>query len=98
MAQGGLGLFLRKKNGFDRRVSFLLGRVPHTHLTSRKSAKQTGIRRSSIRRMVKKRNLKQFKRLKTSQMSEGTRNKKETRVGSLIERFESTIHMIEKTV
>ena len=34
---------------------------PHTHLAPRKIAEQTGINLSSIRRMVKKRNLKQFK-------------------------------------
>ena len=33
----------------------------------RKIAKQTGISRPSIRRMAKKRNFKQFKRLKTLQ-------------------------------
>lgn len=31
-------------------------------------------------------------------MSEGTRNKRETRVGSLRERFQSTICMIAKTI
>ena len=49
---------------------------PHTHLAPRKLAEQRRISRSSIRRMVEKRNLKQFKRLKTSQMSKETRNKK----------------------
>ena len=71
---------------------------PHTHLAPRKVAKQTEISRSSMRRKVKKRNLKQFKRLKTPQMSEATRNRRDTRAGSFRERFESNIRMIEKVV
>ena len=45
---------------------------PHTHLAPRKISEQTGISRTSIRRMVKRRKIKQFKRLKTPLMSEGT--------------------------
>ena len=87
------GLFLRKKN-MD-----LIEEQPHTHLATRKIAEQTGISRSSIRRMVKKkRNLKQFKNLKTPQMSEGTRNRRETRAASLRGRFGSNTRMIEQTV
>ena len=48
--------------------------------------------------MVKKRNLKQFKRLKTPQVSERTQNRGESNVVSLRERFESNISMIEKMV
>ena len=48
--------------------------------------------------MVKKRNLKQFKRFKTPQMSEGTRNRRETRACSLRERFGGNTSMIKKTV
>ena len=47
---------------------------------------------------MKKRNLKQFKRFKTLQMSERTRNRRETLAGSLRVRFESNICMIEKAV
>ena len=43
-----------------------------------------------------KRNLKQSKCLKTHQMNEGTRKRRETRAGSLKERFKSSIHMIKK--
>ena len=71
---------------------------PHTHLVARKIAEQTGISRSSIWRIVKKKNLKQFKHLKTPQTSEGNRNRRETCASSLRERFESNIRMIEKTV
>ena len=56
---------------------------PHIHLAPRKIAEQTRISRSSIQRVLKIRNLKQFKHLKTPQMSQGTRNRTETRVGSL---------------
>ena len=45
--------------------------APHTHLTPRKIAKQTGISRSSIRRMIKRRNFSQFKRVKTPEMNDG---------------------------
>ena len=44
--------------------------------TPREMEKYTGISCSSVRRMAKRKGLKQFKRLKTPQMSEGTKNKK----------------------
>ena len=47
--------------------------APHTHLTSRKIAKQTGISGSSIRRMIKRRNFRHFKRVKTPKMNDGCR-------------------------
>ena len=37
----------------------------HTHPAPRKIAKQTGISRSLIRRIIKRRNFPQFKRVKT---------------------------------
>ena len=94
MAQGGLGLY-RRKHGFDRRVkptSCSQEELPHRYLTPRKIVEHTGISRSLIWRMVKKR------KLENTQMSEGTRNRKGTRAGSLRERFESNIRMIKKTV
>ena len=39
--------------------------APHTYLAPRKIAKQTGISRSSIRRMIKRRNFRQLKRVQT---------------------------------
>ena len=71
---------------------------PHTHLAPRKISDQTGISRSSVRRMVRRRNLRQFKRLKTPRMSEATRDRRETRVVTLKDRYESNKRMIEKTV
>ena len=68
------------------------------HLAQRNNnAEQRGISWSSIQRM-KKRNLKKFKCLKTPQIGEGTRNRRETNNGSLGERSESNIHMMEKMV
>ena len=69
---------------------------PYTHLAAKKIAEQIGISRSSIRRIVKKGNFKQFKRLKTPQMNKESRNRRENGAGSLRERFESNICMIEK--
>ena len=71
---------------------------PHTHLAPRKITEQTEISRSSIRRMKKKRNLKQFKRLKTPQVSKETGKRKESRASSLRDKPESNIRMIEKAV
>ena len=71
---------------------------PHTHLAPRKIAEQTRIGRSSIWRIVKNRNLKQFKPVETPKMSEGTRNRRETRAVSLRERFDGNIRMIQKMV
>ena len=45
--------------------------APHTYLAPRKIAKQTGISRSSIRRMIKRRKFCQFKRVKTPEMNHG---------------------------
>ena len=42
---------------------------PGTHLSLRKIEKVTGISRTSVRRMVKRRGLKQFKRVKTPRMN-----------------------------
>ena len=50
--------------------------APYTNLAPRKIAEQTGISRSSITRIIKKRNFRQFKRVKTPQMSDGCRNRR----------------------
>ena len=49
---------------------------PGSHMSPREIEKHTGISRSSVRRMVKRKGLKQFKRLKTQRMSEGTRKRR----------------------
>ena len=70
----------------------------HTHLAPRKIAEQTGISRSSIRRMIKRRNFRQFKRVKTPEMNDGCRNRRYARAIALAEKFERNTRMIEKTV
>ena len=72
--------------------------APHTHLAPRKIAEQTGISRSSIRRMIKRRNFRQFKRVKTPEMNDGCRNRRYARAIALAEKFERNTRMIEKTV
>ena len=54
----------------------------HTHLAPRKIAEQTGISRSSIRRIIKRRNFRQFKRVKTLEMDDGCRNSRYARAST----------------
>ena len=72
--------------------------APHALLEPRKIAKQTGISRSSIRRMIKKRNLRQFKRVKTLEINDGCRNRRHAHALALAEKFEDHTRMIEKTL
>ena len=72
--------------------------APHAHLEPRKIAKQTGISRSSIRRMIKRRNFPQFKKAKTSKMNDVCRNRRYTCAIALAEKFECNTPMIENTV
>ena len=72
--------------------------APHTHVAPRKIAKQTGISRSSIRRMIKRRNFRQFKRVKTREMNDGCHNRRHARAIALDKKCERNIRMIEKTV
>jgi len=76
----------------------LIEDAPQTHLAPRKIAEQTGISRSSVRRMVKRRNFRQFKRVKTPQMNSGCRNRRYDRATALAEKFENNCRMVEKTV
>ena len=68
--------------------------APHTYLikylthTPRKIVEQTGINRSSIRRMIKRRNFRQLKRVKTAEMNDGYRNRRYARAIALAEKFE----------
>ena len=70
----------------------------HTHLAPRKIAEQTGISRPSIRRMIKRRNFCQFKRVKTSKMNDRCRSRRYARAMELAEKFEGNTRMIKKTV
>ena len=63
------------------------GESPGTHTSPREIEIHTGIKRSSIVRMVKKNGWKQYKRIKTPRMSEGTKKRQTERAGALAERL-----------
>ena len=58
---------------------------PGTHLSPREIEKVNSISRTSVRRMVKRRDLKQFKRVKTPRMSSTTQQRRTERAGALAE-------------
>ena len=49
--------------------------------------KKIGISHTSVRRMIKRRGLKQFKRLKATMMSSGIKERQTKRAGALADRF-----------
>ena len=71
---------------------------PGSHMSPREIEKHTGISRSSIRRMVKKKGLRQFKRLKTPRMSGATKERRTERAGTLAERFGRDSRIVERLV
>ncbi|XP_066927411.1 uncharacterized protein [Clytia hemisphaerica] len=70
--------------------------VPGTHISPQEIAPMIGISRSSVKRLVKRRGYKQFKRMKTPRMSEVTRQRRTERSGRLADRFERNPRLIEK--
>ena len=52
---------------------------PGSHMSLREIEKNTGISRTSVRRMIKRRGLNQFKRLKMPRMSAGTKERRTNR-------------------
>ena len=60
---------------------------PGTHMPPSNIERKTGLKISSIVRMVKKNVWKQYKRIKTPRMSEGTKKQQTERAGALAERF-----------
>ena len=70
---------------------------PGTHMSPREIERNTGIKRSSVVRMIKKNGWKQYKRMKTPRMTEGTKKRRTERAGALAERFSSK-RSIEKCV
>ena len=68
-----------------------------THMSPREMERHTGVKRSSIVRMVKKNGWKQYKRIKTPRMSKGTKKRRTERAGALAERF-SNKRSVEKCV
>ena len=57
MTQRDYDCFFGRKHGFDRAGLLTKEELPHTDLALKKIAEQTGISRSSILRMMKKRNI-----------------------------------------
>ena len=60
---------------------------PSTHLSPREIEKVTGISRASVRRMVKRWSLKQFKRVKRPMMSSATQQWRTEQARALMENF-----------
>ena len=71
---------------------------PGSHMSPREIEKHTGISRSSVRRTVERKRLKQFKRLKTQRMGEGTRQIRTERASALVERIGTNSRNIERFV
>ena len=68
---------------------------PESHVSPRQIERHTGIKRSSIVRMVKKNSWKQYRRIKTPRMSEGRKMRLTERAGALAEKF-SNKRSVEK--
>ena len=60
---------------------------PGSHMSPREIEKHTGISRSSVKRMVNNRGWKQFRRVKTPQMSTTAKERRTERAGDLAKRF-----------
>ena len=60
---------------------------PGGHMSPREVEKNTGISCTSVRQMIERKCLKQFKRLKTTMMSSGMRESRIKRAGTLADRF-----------
>ena len=58
------------------------------HKSPREIARNVGISRSSVRRLVKRGKINQFKRMKTPQMNDETRDRSTIRSGKLVEHFD----------
>ena len=71
---------------------------PGTHTSPREIAKQLDISHCSVRRMVKRRNISGFKRLKTPGMNDGTRGRRLERASNLVRKFEQNPRMVERAV
>ena len=61
--------------------------IPRTHMSPKNIEKYTGISRSSVRKMVKRKGLKQLKCLKTPGMSECKKKGSTGRASVLVERY-----------
>ena len=70
---------------------------PGSHMSPREVEKNTGTSRTSERRMIKRRGLKQFKCLKATMISSGTQDRRTKRAGALVNRFRKS-RSVEKCV
>jgi len=71
---------------------------PGSHIHPRDIAKKLSISHSSVRRIIKAKNINQFKRLKTPCMNDNTRKRRVERASNLLEQFEKKPRMIERAV
>ena len=69
---------------------------PGTHNSIRQIAPRISISKSSVHRLVKKKNLHCYKRLKTPQMNSACRKRRARRAGKLLQRF--SIHSLPRLV
>ena len=69
---------------------------PETHKSPRKIARNVGISRNSVRRLIKRRKINQFKRMKTPHMNNGTRDRSTVISRNLAERFDRNPRLVEK--
>ena len=83
MTQGSLGLLPRKKTDLIEELLCSQEEQPHTHLAPRKIAKQTGISRSSVEIILKKKETLNSSSTWKHHLSEGTRNRRETDMAPL---------------
>ena len=60
---------------------------PGTHFSVREIARQVNVSKSSIHRIVKKKNLHAFKRISTPQMNNNCRKRRKERTSNLLQRF-----------
>ena len=66
------------------------------HNSPREIDRNVGISTISLRRLVKRRKINQFKRMKIPHMNNGTRDQKAIRSGNLAERFDRNPRLVEK--
>ena len=71
---------------------------PGTHVPTKDIVKGLKISQSSVQRMIKRKGIKQFKRLKTPYMNDATQKRRVERAGCLLEKFETNSQMIEHAV
>ena len=67
-----------------------------TQQATREIARNVGITRSSVRRLVKRRKINQFKRMTTLHMNNGTRDWRRIRSRNFAERFDRNPRLVEK--